>query len=73
MTSDHEVWHLVEVKRDAFFALSDRIWDRPELNYQEHFSATEHAELLEREGFRVTRAVAGIPTAVMGETGRDGR
>jgi aminobenzoyl-glutamate utilization protein B len=72
MTSDDEIWHLIEARRDAFFALSDRIWDRPELNYQENFSAAEHAALLEREGFRVTRALAGIPTAVMGEAGRDG-
>ena len=28
-----------------------------------------HAEMLEAQGFRVTRNIAGIPTAVMGEAG----
>ena len=31
-----------------------------------------HTALLERQGFRLTKNVAGIPTAVMGEAGEDG-
>ena len=72
MIRDDEIDRLAETRRGAYFALSDRIWDHPELNYQEHFSAAEHAALLEREGFRVRRSVAGIPTAVVGEAGREG-
>ena len=52
--------------------MSDRVWDTPELNYEEYVSAAAHAAMLEREGFRVTRSFAGLPTAVMGEAGEGG-
>lgn len=72
MKNSAEVWEIVEAKRAAFFELSDRVWEMPETNYEEFRSSNEHADLLEREGFRVTRGVAGLPTAVMGEAGEDG-
>ena len=67
-----EISKLVEARREAFFALSDRIWDVPELNFEEHRSCGEHTAMLEQQGFRVTRALADMPTAVMGEAGEDG-
>ena len=68
-----EIWDLVEAKREAFFALSDRVWEMPELAYTEEYrSCAEHTAMLEQQGFRVTRGVAGIPTAVMGEAGEGG-
>ena len=69
MRNDEEIWRLVDERRDAYAALSDRVWGTPELCYAEHRSAAAHREMLEREGFRVTTDVAGIPTAVMGEAG----
>ncbi len=72
MKNSAEIWDTVEAKREAFFDLSDRIWDMPETNYEEFRSSAEHALLLEQEGFRVQRNVAGLPTAVMGEAGEDG-
>ncbi|MFT8245615.1 M20 family metallopeptidase [Roseomonas sp. BN140053] len=72
MQNTEEVWRLVDSKKDEFVELSDRVWGMPELAYGEHRSAAEHLAMLEKEGFRVTREVAGIPTAVMGEAGEDG-
>ncbi|MGH6859557.1 MAG: M20 family metallopeptidase [Phyllobacterium sp.] len=72
MRNSGHVWDIVEAKRDAFFELSDRIWDTPETNYEEYRSSSEHARLLEKEGFRVTTNIAGLPTAVMGEAGEGG-
>lgn len=72
MQKSDDIWQIVDKRGPAYFGLSDRIWDIPELNYQEHRSAAEHARTLETEGFRVTRCVADLPTAVMGEAGRDG-
>jgi aminobenzoyl-glutamate utilization protein B len=72
MRNSGEVWEIVEAKRDAFFELSDRIWEMPETNYEEYRSSEEHAHLLEKEGFRVTRGIADLPTAVMGEAGEGG-
>lgn len=72
MNNSDEIWNLIDVRSDRFRALSDRIWTMPELNYQEHRSAAEHAAMLKEEGFRITHNVAGIPTAVMGEAGKGG-
>ncbi|NTH15596.1 M20 family metallopeptidase [Rhizobium rhizogenes] len=72
MKNSSEIWDVVEAKRQTFFDLSDRIWGIPETNYEEFRSAAEHERLLEQEGFRVHRNIAGLPTAVMGEAGEDG-
>jgi aminobenzoyl-glutamate utilization protein B len=72
MQNTEQIWRLVEAKQDEFIALSDRVWGMPELNFQEARSAREHADMLRAEGFRVTEAVGGIPTAVMGEAGEGG-
>ena len=66
------VWDLVDAKAAEFRDLSDRVWEVPELNFAEYRSAAEHATMLEREGFRISKGIAGLPTAVMGEAGEDG-
>src|ERR1043166_550924 len=72
MQNTDEIWRLVEAKKELFEQLSDRVWDTPELCYTEFRSCAEHTALLERQGFRVTKNVAGISTAVVGEAGEDG-
>jgi aminobenzoyl-glutamate utilization protein B len=72
MQNTDKVWTLVEAKRQEFLDLADRIWDKPEIAYDEYESTAEHTAMLEQQGFRITREVAGIPTAVMGEAGVDG-
>src|SRR5580704_8637811 len=72
MDNSEEIWRLVDARKDAFEALSDRVWGMPELQYAERRSVAEHIKELEREGFRLTRELAGIPTAVMGEAGQGG-
>lgn len=66
------VWEHVETHKTEFYELSDRIWDRPELNYQEFFAVGEHHRALASQGFVVTEALAGIPTAITGEAGNGG-
>ena len=72
MRNTEQIWQIVDDKRDDYIALSDRVWAKPELAYGETRSVAEHIAMLEQEGFRVTRDVAGIPTAVVGEAGEDG-
>lgn len=72
MRNIEQIWQIVDGKRDDYTALADRVWDTPELAYGEHRSAAEHLAMLEHEGFRVTREVAGIPTAMMAEAGEGG-
>ena len=72
MRNSEEIWRIVDGKRDAYVEMSDRVWDTPELAYGEHRSAATHLAMLEQEGFRITRDVAGIPTALMAEAGEEG-
>jgi aminobenzoyl-glutamate utilization protein B len=72
MQNEEQIWRLVDAKREDYIALSDRIWDMPEIAYNEYQSCAEHTKMLEQEGFRVTTNLAGIPTAVMGEAGDEG-
>src|SRR5437016_13080769 len=72
MHNSEEIWRRVDDKKQTFIALSDRIWGMPELCYTETRSCAEHVAMLEAEGFRLTKAVADIPTAVVGEAGEGG-
>jgi aminobenzoyl-glutamate utilization protein B len=72
MQNADRVWQHVDARRHAYEALSDRIWEAPEIAYAEHRAVAEHRAMLEREGFRITDDPAGIPTAVVGEAGEGG-
>src|SRR5215467_15623172 len=72
MDNSEQIWRLVDAKKDPFEALSDRIWGMPELQYAEHRSVAEHLKEMEKEGFRITKNVADIPTAIIGEAGEGG-
>ena len=43
--------------------VSDAIWDNPETAFGEYFASDLLTDILEKQGFKVTRGVAGIPTA----------
>ena len=72
MRNAEPIWERVEGRRAPFVAFADRVFDAPELLYQEHRAAAEHEAMMRAEGFRVETGVAGIPTAVMGEAGEGG-
>lgn len=72
MTNVEPIWELVDSHKDAFVALSDRIFDNPETLYHEFRSVEEHRQALVAHGFRVTENAAGMPTAVIGEAGDGG-
>lgn len=59
----------VDARLDELQALSDSIWAHAELAFQETHSAEALAAYAEAEGMRVTRGVAGIPTAFVAEYG----
>ena len=72
MQNSEKIWELVDARKEAYEALSDRVWEMPEICYTEYRSVAEHRAMLEEEGFRITENLAGIPTAVMGEAGEGG-
>ncbi|CAE6783879.1 amidohydrolase [Paraburkholderia domus] len=67
-----QVKRLVEAKQQRYVELANEIWSYAEMRYSEYRSAELHAALLEEEGFRVTRGVAGLPTAFVAEAGSGG-
>jgi aminobenzoyl-glutamate utilization protein B len=62
----------VDGKSDAFAALADRVWQLAEIRFNEHESVASHIAVLEEEGFRITRNLAGMETAFVAESGRGG-
>ena len=55
MKNEEHIWELVENKKEEFINFSDRIFDTPEILYQEFKSVSEHINMLTREGFKVTK------------------
>ncbi len=53
----------IEDKSEVILNVADCIWDYAELSLQEHRSCALYCEVLEREGFRVEKGIAGIETA----------
>lgn len=72
MKNEDRIWGIVEAHGPRFVTLADTIWGMPEVAYTEYRSVEEHAAVLAEKGFRITRDVAGIPTAIMGEAGSGG-
>ncbi len=68
----HPVWPFVEHSQDRLHAMADRVWGMPETCYQETASVAEHIAELKHQGFKITKNLADIPTAVMGEAGEGG-
>jgi aminobenzoyl-glutamate utilization protein B len=72
MRNTDRIRQFVAAHRADHVALSDRVWECPELAYGEYRSVDAHVARLEADGFTLTRDVAGIPTAVIGEAGSGG-
>ncbi len=59
----------VEGAADALVDLSHRIWDHPELAFEEERASAWSAEALADAGFSVETGVADLPTAFVAEAG----
>ena len=59
----------VEGAGDALVELSHRIWEHPELAFEEEHASAACAEVLDDAGFDVTTGVADLPTAFVAEYG----
>ena len=66
------VEQIIVKHKDRFSDVALKIWDHAEMGYQEIKSSNLLASELEKVGFKVTRNVAGIPTAFIAEYGSSG-
>ena len=58
-----------EANTADYYEASDQIWETPELSMQEYKSSQTLINLLEKAGFEVEKAVAGMPTAFIASYG----
>ena len=71
-TNKHVIWDFVSKNQKRFQVLADKVWSTPETCYSEQNSMSAHVDELKYHGFSVTKGIANIPTAVVGEYGTDG-
>ena len=71
-TNKHVIWDFVSKNQKRFQKLADKVWSTPETCYSEQNSMSAHVDELIYHGFSVTKGIANIPTAVVGEYGTDG-
>lgn len=65
-----EYLHIIDEKRDELKAISDYIWDNPELIFEEYKSSECIINALKKYGFEVETNLAGIKTAFSGSFGK---
>ena len=65
--NEAEIIHFVEADRDTYIDAANNIWNYAETCFQERQSSETLIHLLEREGFRIHRHVAGLETAFVAE------
>ncbi|MEM6633034.1 MAG: amidohydrolase [Bacteroidota bacterium] len=59
----------VEAHQASLIRMSDSIWTWAEIAFEEHKSSALLADFAEKQGFRVTRELAEMPTAFIAEYG----
>ena len=69
MDAKIRIQELIDQKQHLFTNLSDRIWDFAETRFDLDRSATLLCDTLAKEGFRITRGLAGMDDAFIAEWG----
>ena len=69
MNKQELISKLIEQKRDTFITVSDKIWETPEIYFEEHQSAKYLCQALETEGFQVEKGIAGLETGFVASFG----
>ena len=69
MQSKSDIADWLDEHQMRFTAMSDEIWDNPELQFVEFKASKLQADFLEAEGFRITWDLGGISTAFAAEWG----
>lgn len=59
----------IEADKELYIEAASNIWNFAELRFREKRSAAELENILEKEGFKLSRGVAGMETAFIAEAG----
>jgi aminobenzoyl-glutamate utilization protein B len=66
-----ETWSWIDANSEEFIEVADKVWKYAELGLVETKSSKLIAEILRKHGFKVQYGVAGMPTAIYAEWGKD--
>ena len=66
-----EYLNIIDERAEEFCAVSDALWDNPEIPYGEFEAAKLLTAKLEEIGFTVERGVAGIPLPLPPHTAQE--
>lgn len=69
MKVNEKILSTVESKKDIFIEVSDKIWDYAEMRFEEYKSSELLCSVLEEEGFKVKKGIAGMDTAFIASFG----
>ncbi len=69
MQTKQDVIKWLEDNRERFIAMSDDIWEHPEIRWEEYRAAKLQADFLADEGFTVW-SIEDMPTAFIAEYGQ---
>ena len=67
--SKKQIFEFIDNNEEMFSKIARAIWEHPQMALEETFASNLHAITLEEAGFRVTKGLKGLPTAVMAEYG----
>jgi len=69
MKTKQDILEFIEENEQRFTHISNQIWLKPELSFQEFFSSKLQADFLEENGFHIQWDIAGMNTAFIAEWG----
>ena len=67
-----DVFNEIDARAETLIDISHRIWDHPELCFEEHFAHDLLCDTLASEGITVERGACDMPTAFVAEAGTSG-
>lgn len=69
MENKKQIYDWIDKNEGDLFEISDYLWEHPELSMQEYEASDRLTAYLEKNGFEVTRDIAGMPTAFIAQWG----
>ena len=59
----------LESNKDIFTEMAQKIWENPQIAYEESFASELQMKALEKDGFQISRKIGGAETAFVAEFG----
>jgi len=71
MMTKETILNWINENEDSFTEIAKKIWENPQIAYEEEYASQLQIETLEMAGFRITSNIGGAPTAFVAEYGNE--